>query len=112
MKKLAVLLVAFVALAALSMSAFAADAKPKPADVETYRTEAGQHVFTIKGQEYKVPITADFDYATAQSACRKVAKDVANGVKIDSVPPPIQYYFTPAPSCPNGQCPYAQPPRR
>lgn len=105
MKKTILALMAFVLAIALPTMLFAADAKtdPKPAVIETYRTNAGFHIFTIHGKDWSVPITAEFDFATAQSAARNVAN---GGGTVSSSPqtPPLE---TP---CANGRCPI--PPKR
>lgn len=108
MKKTLLVLLAFVLAIASPALLHAADPQPNKVQTETYRTEGGNHVFTIKGKEYTVPITAEIDYATAQSAVRRVAYDVAHGIPLNTDPPPptfnpLQEY------CPNGQCPNAQP---
>lgn len=112
MKNLLQALLPLVALLALTVPMPAAE--PIKAAVESYRVEDGQHVFTIKGKDYFIPITTEIDKATAQSAARHVASDVAAGIPLDPRPAPSYYFpYTPLPqsSCPNGQCP-APPSRR
>lgn len=102
MKKFALALTAFALALALPTMLLAAEAKP--AVIETYQKNAANHVFTIHGKEYSVPIS--FDFATAQSAARHVAANPDSTISV-TIPPAL--YFPQSP-CSNGQCPI--PPKR